>query len=194
MINKKEEFEVLNYYDYPRYLPSMDGLGYKINGQVDGDAGFEFVTFNDIRVINQKSEAFRNGTLEFAEDIKDDLYKELRIDVNNNNYFTRKMIEDIILDPNDEKITKIVNITSKDTMDNFRRILVKLTNDNEYDISNRVREYIDAREYELNNKITKSKLPIPKSKVYKPTKQEDIEIAVVEEKESKQKNKKTTTD
>jgi len=31
MINKKEEFEVLNYYDYPRYLPSIEGLGYKIN-------------------------------------------------------------------------------------------------------------------------------------------------------------------
>jgi len=183
MINKKEEFEVLNYYDYPRYLPSIEGLGYKINGQVDGDAGFEFITFNDLRTVNQKSEAFRNGTLEFTEDYKDELYKELRIDINNNNYFTRRMIEDIILDPNDEKITKIVNITSKDTMDNFRRILVKLTNDNEYDISNRVREYIDAREYELHNKITKSALPIPKSKVYKPVVEETIETAVVPEKE-----------
>jgi hypothetical protein len=202
MINKKEEFEVLNFYDYPRYLPSMDGLGYKINGQVDGDAGFEFVTFNDIRMINQKSEAFRNGTLEFAEDAKDDLYKELRIDVNNNNYFTRKDIQDIILDPNDEKITKIVKITSKDTIDNFRRILVKLTNDNEYDISNRVREYIDARDYELHHKITKSELPIPKSKVYKPVQEETIETAVVENqtddkkeaKESKGKNKKNVTE
>lgn len=92
------------------------------------------------------------------------------------------MIEDIILDPTDEKITKIVKITSLDTMKNFRRILVKLTNDNEYDISNRVREYIDAREYELNNKITKSALPIPKSKVYKPVVEETIETAVVEEK------------
>lgn len=197
MINKKEEFEVLNYYDYPRYLPSMDGLGYKINGQTDGDAGFEFVTFNDIRMINQKSEAFRNGTLEFAEDIKDEIYKELRIDVNNNNYFTRKDIEDIILDPNDEKITKIVKITSKDTIDNFRRILVKLTNDNEYDISNRVREYIDARDYELHHKITVSKLPIPKSKVYKPIQEETIETAVVEEtevKETKSKAKKNVTE
>jgi len=68
-------------------------------------------------------------------------------------------------------------------MDNFRRILVKLTNDNEYDISNRVREYIDAREYELHNKITKSALPIPKSKVYKPVVEETIETAVVPEKE-----------
>jgi len=198
MINKKEEFEVLNYYDYPRYLPSMDGLGYKINGQTDGDAGFEFVTFNDIRTVNQKSEAFRNGTLEFAEDIKDDLYKELRIDVNNNNYFTRKSIEDIILDPNDEKITKIVKITSKDTIDNFRRILVKLTNDNEYDISNRVREYIDAREYELYHKIPVSKLPIPKSKVYKAVQEETVETAVIEEKEevkeTKAKVKKTVAE
>jgi hypothetical protein len=194
MINKKEEFEVLNFYDYPRYLPSMDGLGYKINGQADGDAGFEFVTFNDIRMINQKSEAFRNGTLEFAEDVKDDLYKELRIDVNNNNYFTRKDIVDIILDPNDEKIAKIVKITSKDTIDNFRRILVKLTNDNEYDISNRVREYIDARDYELHHKIPVSKLPIPKSKVYKPAQEEVIETAVVEEHvEDKQEVKETKT-
>jgi hypothetical protein len=181
MINKKEEFEVLNYYDYPKYLPSMDGLGYKISGQTENEAGFDFVTFNDIRSINQKSEAFRNGTLEFAEDVKEGLFKELRIDINNDNYFTRKMIEDIILDPNDEKMIKIVHITSKDTIDNFRRMLVKLTNDNEYDISNRVREYIDGREYELNHKITKSTLPIPKSKIYIPIKEENIEIAVVPE-------------
>lgn len=182
MINKKEEFETLNNWDYPKYLPSIvdGGLGYKINGATEGDAGFDFVVFQDIRAINQKSEVFRNGTLEFAEDVKDDLNKELKIDVNSNNYFTKRMIEDVILDPNDEKLTKIVKITSKDTMDNFRRLLVKFTNDNEYDISNRVREYIDIRTEELNKGITKSALPVPKSKVYVPIKEEEIETAVVE--------------
>lgn len=179
MLNKKDEIEVLNFYDYPKYLPSQDSIGYKINGKTNNEAGFEFVSFNDIRAINQKSEAFRNGTLEFSEDMKDEVYKELRININDKNYFTRSMIEDIILDPNDEKIIKIVNITSKDTIDNFRRILVKLTNDNEYDISNRIREYIDAREIELKQGITKSTLPIPKSKVYKPVQEEQIETAVV---------------
>ena len=179
MLNKKDEIEVLNFYDYPKYLPSQDSIGYKINGKTNNEAGFEFVSFTDIRTINQKSEAFRNGTLEFSEDMKDEVYKELRVNINDKNYFTRSMIEDIILDPNDEKIIKIVNITSKDTIDNFRRILVKLTNDNEYDISNRIREYIDAREIELKQGITKSALPIPKSKVYKPVQEEQIETAVV---------------
>lgn len=202
MINKKDEIEVLNFYDYPKYLPSQDSIGYKINGKTNNEAGFEFVSFNDIRTINQKSEAFRNGTLEFSEDMKDEIYKELRINVNDKNYFTRSMIEDIILDPNDEKIIKIVNITSKDTIDNFRRILVKLTNDNEYDISNRIREYIDAREIELKQGITKSALPIPRSKVYKPVVKEEIETAVVPEhednkqevKETKSKAKKNVTE
>lgn len=198
MIGLKEEIQVLNYYDFPKYLHSKEGIGYKISGQVNGEAGFDYVLFSDIKLINQKSEAFRNGTLEISEDMRDNVYKELRVDVNDSNYFTRKMIEDIILDPDDEKITKIVNITSKDTIDNFRRILVKLTNDNEYDISNRVREYIDAREYELSNGITKSALPIPKSKVYVPLKEETVETAVVEEKSTEvketKKGKKTVTE
>lgn len=195
MINKKEEIEVLNYYDYPKYLPSLDGIGYKINGQSSGEAGFEPIIFNDIRQANTKSESFRNGTLEFEEDRKEEVYKELRIDVNDRNYFTRRMIEDIILDPNDEKIIKIVNITSKDTIENFRRILVKLTNDNEYDISNRIREYIDARDDELKHKIIKSALPLPKSKVYVPVikKEENIETAVVVEKEEAKETKTKTT-
>lgn len=198
MINKKDEIEVLNHWDFPKYLPSKDGFGYKIEGQVDGTAGFESVTFTDIKSINMASEAFRNGTLVFEEDKQEEVYKELKIDVNNNNYFTRQMIEDIILDPTDEKIAKIVRITSLDTMENFRRMLVKLTNDNEYDISNRVRDYIDARENELKKGITKSELPVPKSKVYKPIEQEEIETAVIPEekvevKETKTTNKKSTT-
>ena len=198
MINKKDEIEVLNHWDFPKYLPSKDGFGYKIEGQVDGTAGFESVTFTDIKSINMASEAFRNGTLVFEEDKQEEVYKELKIDVNNNNYFTRQMIEDIILDPTDEKIAKIVRITNLDTMENFRRMLVKLTNDNEYDISNRVRDYIDARENELKKGITKSELPVPKSKVYKPIEQEEIETAVIPEekvevKETKTTNKKSTT-
>lgn len=193
MINKKDEIEVLNHWDFPKYLPSKDGFGYKIEGQVDGVAGFEPVTFMDIKSINMASEAFRNGTLEFEEDRQEEVYKELKIDINNNNYFTRTMIEDIILDPTDEKIAKIVKITSLDTMENFRRMLVKLTNDNEYDISNRVRDYIDAREIELKKGITKSQLPIPKSKVYKPAKEEIIETAVVEEKSDISEETKTKT-
>ena len=161
-------------------------------GTVDGTAGFESVTFTDIKSINMASEAFRNGTLVFEEDKQEEVYKELKIDVNNNNYFTRQMIEDIILDPTDEKIAKIVRITSLDTMENFRRMLVKLTNDNEYDISNRVRDYIDARETELKKGITKSELPIPKSKVYKPIEKEEIETAVVPEEKAEVKETKTT--
>lgn len=65
MINKKDEIEVLNYWDFPKYLPSKDGFGYKIEGQVDGVAGFESVTFADIKTINMASESFRNGTLVF---------------------------------------------------------------------------------------------------------------------------------
>jgi hypothetical protein len=198
MINLKEEIQVLNYYDYPKYLPSKEGIGYKISGQVEGEAGFDYITFSDIKLINQRSEAFRNGTLEISDDMKDEVYKELRVNVNDKNYFTRRMIEEVILDPDDEKLTRIINITSRDTIDNFRRILVKLTNDNEYDISNRVREYIDAREYEISKGITKSQLKLPKSKVYKPVQEETIETAVVEEKEevkeTKSKAKKNATE
>jgi LPS O-antigen subunit length determinant protein (WzzB/FepE family) len=198
MINLKEEIQVLNYYDYPKYLPSKEGIGYKISGQIEGEAGFDYITFSDIKLINQKSEAFRNGTLEISDDMKDEVYKELRVNVNDKNYFTRKMIEDIILDTDDEKLTKIINITSRDTIDNFRRILVKLTNENEYDISNRVREYIDAREYEISKGITKSQLKIPKSKTYKSIQENNIETAVVEdkvvEKEIKSKAKENATE
>lgn len=202
MINKKDEIEVLNYWDFPKYLTSKDGFGYKIEGQVDGTAGFESVTFSDIKSINMASEAFRNGTLVFEEDKQEEVYKELKIDVNNNNYFTRQMIEDIILDPTDEKIEKIVKITHLDTIENFRRMLVKLTNDNEYDISNRVRDYIDAREIELKKGISKSELPVPKSKAYKPVQEAVVETAVVEEqvedkqevKEPKAKAKKNVTE
>lgn len=199
MINKNEEIEVLNYYDYPKYLVSQsDELGYKIEGQVSGEAGVMSIPFGDIKFINGKSECFRNGTLVFEEERQEEVYKELKINPEKDkNYFTRKQIEDIILDPDDEKITKIVNITSRDTIDNFRRILVKLTNDNEYDISNRIREYIDAREYEIKHGKVASSLPVPKRKIYKPV-EEEIETAIVPEekveaKETKTANKKSTT-
>lgn len=187
MINKNEEIDVLNYWDQPSFLVSQGNeYGYKVEGQMDGEPSVVAITFSDIKYINTKSDAFKDGVLLFEPERQEEVYKELKIYPDKNkNYFTRQQIEDIILDPNDDKIRKIVEITSLSTITSFRKILVKLTNDNEYDISNRVREYIDAREYELKNKKISSALPIPKSKVYVPVleKEENIETAVVEEKE-----------
>lgn len=185
MIDRNREIEVLNAWNYPKYLESQldSNGGYTIEGQVNGQEGSILVPFSDIKYINGKSNMFLIGELEIREE---DVLKELRIDTNGKNYFTRKQIEEIVTAPIDyDDIERILNITSMDVINNFKRVIIKLLNDG-YEISNTIKDYVEAREWELKNKRIKSSLPINKPKNYKKENNKDevfndnVETAIVD--------------
>ena len=171
MLNKNELIDVINEFDGDIYAPSAngsDGYGYKFEKRnEEGEPSVTPVPFGDIQFINNRSTVFKDGTLTFSQDIAEEVYKSLNIfPERNSNYFTREDIEDIILRSTDEKIQKIIDITNLSAIEKFRAILTKLTNTNEYDIIQRVADYINARAWELSNgKVSTQIKLIPKKKV-----------------------------
>lgn len=207
MINKNEEIEILNYYKNPKYLVSLgDEYGNKIEGCDDkNEPSMITIPFQDVKHINSKSDVFKIGTLEFGEADREAVLKELKIyperDVN---YYTKNEIREIVGSPaTEENIIKIIEITNKGTIDNFRGTLYELINDG-YEVSNRIIDYIESRYieiktfYDTKKGSLKSSLPKPQIKTYKPSKKDEnenneVEMAVVNETQKVDDTKKKTT-
>lgn len=174
MIDKNTIIEVYNEYDGNIYgISAFNDYGYKFERANDfGEPSITPVPFSDVQLINNKSSVFRDGTLRFDIELEEEIYKELRI-TPNNNYFTKSEIEDMILNTTQEKLDQIVAITSSNTLEKFRTILIKLDNSNEYDIPKRVFDVINARAYELAKGKIKSDIKLVTKKSNK--KNENVE-------------------
>ena len=185
MIDRNREIEIINSWDGVVYLESQisPSEGYT----VDANSSV-LVPFSDVKYIQGRSNMFNIGTLEISEQ-DSDVLKELGINTKGNNYFTRKMISDIVLDPQDEDFERIINITSLETLENFKRVIIEEQEKGEYEINSNSMDYVEARIYELKHKRYKSQLPIKRSKKYKRQENElyndNIELGVVKEKEPK---------
>jgi len=169
MIDKNTVFNVYNEYDGNIYAPSAyNDLGYKFERSNEiGEPSITPVVFSDVQLINNKSAIFRNGTLRFDADLEDEIYKELRI-MPDKNYLTKDEIEDIILNTDTDKLEKLIAITSMNTIEKVRSILIKLDNTNEYDIPKRVFDVVNARIYELAKGSVRSEIKLIVKKTIEP--------------------------
>lgn len=169
MINKLEEIEIFNYYDNPMYIKlNSNDYGDKIEGAYgEDDPASIFIAYQDLKGL-LKSEVFTTGALEIDEQWRDQVFKENRIDISRStDYYTYNQIKEMILNPKEDTINKIVAIRSKIAIENFKKILLKFKNQSQYDISSRIEEYIETRLMELDLGILKSKLPIIEIEKYK---------------------------
>lgn len=174
-INDNDFVNVYSDYDYTIYMPSSnksDG-GYKLEGKTDGEPYYVEVLWKDVVKANQKSTMFKYQKIRFAEDIEEQAYKQLRIDINRDkNSYSRDDIERIIKSPTDTDLKNILLIDDKSVINEFLSQLVYLKNSNQYNISDKLELYIRARKEELDEGIRKSELEVDETK--------NIETGVVE--------------
>lgn len=127
----------------------------------DGTPAWTEIDFREIQNLhNRNSNLFAKGYLRFDESEEEDIFAALRIDFNKHkgNIYTREEIEEMILNPTDETITKILAITDKNVINMFLGQLVYLKNTNKYFIASKVEDYIRARKEELEAGIKQSEL------------------------------------
>lgn len=115
------------------------------------------IPFGDIEYINQSTKAFKEGRLRFHEDQQADLYAALRIN-NWKNILTRSQIVEMIINPKEGDLEKIVSIKSLGIMSVFKGELCRLVNEGKYDISVRMQQIISRRYAELLSGKTLSDL------------------------------------
>ena len=178
MFKDTDSINIYNDYDYKIYMGSANALegDYVLMPKVDGEPYYISVLWRDIAKANQISALIKERAIRFESSIEDEAYKQLRIDFKREkDSYTRQDIEDMILNPSDDVIKKIVSIGKLSVIEAFLSQLIALKNSNKYFIAEKVELYIRARKEELSEGIRKSELEV--------TPTENIEFGIVEETE-----------
>lgn len=118
------------------------------------------LTLEEILYINGNSGAFKTGILRFPEDIEQEIYEDYLRIPHWKDILTVKQIENIILHPTVEGLTKLVNIKDTGVFDRVRGVFVRLKNTTNDDISMRVEKLINARGDELRRGIRNTAITV----------------------------------
>lgn len=109
---------------------------------------------------------FRTGTLEFPEDIEDELYNELRID--KSKVLKANEIRDILLNPTKEGLIRIISIPTLSDFDRVRSQFQKLKTDG-YKLTLDMANVIETRTRELFNNHIKSNISVDDADMVAPS-------------------------
>ena len=124
-----------------------------------GIPGFVKLSLSELQSINETCPVFRDGMLEFEEELREPIYHFLRIADWENLYF-RRNIEDMIRNPTLEKMQRVVAITSNQLIQRFKSFMVQLKNEDERNVSAAVERIIYTRFKELQHSMNKSQTNI----------------------------------
>lgn len=100
------------------------------------------------------------GWLTFDEDVKEEVFKELRI-TNWQDILSNENIADILTNPTMEGLQKIINIENQTYFDRVRIIMFKLMKQG-VDITTKVSRIVEQRYDELRNRQRKSSIVLTK--------------------------------
>lgn len=143
----------MNYNDNCVCINIAPGKSLKFDGASYGSPTTIPLTLDEIKYANN-SLVFKTGTLEFPDDIEDELYQELRID--KNKVLKLNEIRNILLNPTKEGLQKILNIKSLSDFDRVRGQFQKLKYEG-YKLTLDIANIIETRTRELfNNQIKTS--------------------------------------
>lgn len=159
-IKDMKTIKVLNY-NPNCVVVSTRNDSYKIEAAVDSETPTEFpLTLDDVIYINADSVAFKKGLLRFPKDIEKEMYEDYLNIHNWEDLITNKEIENILIHPTVEGLTKILDIKDDCVFDRVKMIFVKLKNITSGDISLKTQNLINARADELRREIRKTRIEI----------------------------------
>lgn len=156
MINELKHISVLNYNENCVCINIAPNKSVVLEAASYDEPTVLPLTLDEIRYANNSS-VFKTGTLEFSDDVEDELFKLLRID--KNKVLKLKDIREILLAPTKDGLLKILSITSSSNFDRVRGQFQKLKNEG-YKLTLDVADLIDKRYKELFNNQIKTSIVI----------------------------------
>ena len=121
---------------------------------------YDSISVDQLQYINSNSNAVRNGLVRFDKNEEDDIYAELGVD--KSRIIKNEEIDDIILNPTQEKLQKLLDIVDPSVFDRVVTIHQGLISSGAYDISNRVTMVIEEREKEFRRNILTTQIKLTK--------------------------------
>ena len=182
----------------------------------DGFKSYVPVSYATLVKLN-RGDSIKKQVIRIEESMEEEVLKSLRIDLDKERYsYSEEDMEYMILNSNDEIIREIVHIKDKRIVERFLSVLVGLKSTNQYDISNKLEQYIRGRLEELDEGTLETQFEVTdtlnqrnietaivpddgvkednlEDKKESETKIEKDEVKKDEKKSSKTENKKTTS-
>lgn len=162
-----QNINVLNYNENEVFVDSAKEH-YKFNASRDGKTPSVIpISLSELQNICSNTDIIVTGWLTFDDDVKEEVFKELRI-ANWQDILTNRDIEDILTNPTMEGLQKIINIENQTYFDRVRIIMFKLMKQG-VDISTKISRIVEQRYNELRNRQRKSSIVLTKkdtNKVY----------------------------
>lgn len=163
-MKETEKISVLNYNENRVSVSVAPDKNYSFEPSVDGVTPTVIpMTIDEIRYANN-SAAFKNGLLFFDPKKEEEVYEELNI-TNWKDILSNKDIEDILVRPTYDGLSKIIAINNISVFERVRAMFHKLKQEGDTDISVRVEQIIDTRYSELSNKKIHSEIVLTKKDV-----------------------------
>lgn len=134
---------------------------------------FDSISVDQLQYINSNSSAVRNGLIRFDKNEEDDIYRELGVD--KSLILKNEEIDDIILNPTQEKLQKLLDVIDPSVFDRVVTIHQGLISSGAYDISNRVTLAIEEREKEFRRGMFKTNIKLTSKVGKKSTNNEEVE-------------------
>lgn len=157
---KTQDINVLNYNENDVFVNGSKE-NYKFASSRDGKTPTIVpIPFNELQYIASNTNIIATGWLTFDDDIKEDIYKELRIP-NWKDILSNDDIEEILVKPTMEGLQKIIDIENQTYFDRIRITMFKLMNDG-VDITTKVSRIVNQRYEELQKRQRKSSIILTK--------------------------------
>ena len=160
MVSKNKTYLVLNYCSSPVCVDTRNDSYIIPGGSAEEPASMPF-PLEEIMQINSNSPVFKYGILWFEEEFKEDIYNELRIR-DWQNILTDTEIERVILNPEVDKLERILAITSEFYFERIYGIYVGLKNANA-SIPENVKTVMTLRKKEFRQNKKSTEITLRKS-------------------------------
>lgn len=155
-----QDINVLNYNENDIFVDGSKEH-YKFSASRDGKTPTIVpIPFNELQYIASNTNIITTGWLTFDDDIKEEIYKELRI-VNWKDILSNDDIRNILTKPTMEGLQKIIDIENQSYFDRVRIVMFKLMNDG-VDITTKVSRIVSQRYDELQKRQRKSSIVLTK--------------------------------
>ena len=147
MLNETKHISVLNYNENCVCINIAPSKSVILEASEYGEPNVLPLTLDEIRFANNSS-IFKNGILEFPEDIEDEVYETLRI--NKGDVLKLNEIRDILISPTKEGLKRIISIKSSSDFERVRGQFFKLKHEG-YKLTLDIADLIARRYKELVN-------------------------------------------
>ena len=161
-----QNINVLNYNENEVFVDSSREH-YKFNASRDGKTPSVIpISLSELQNICSNTDIIVTGWLTFDDDVKEEIFKELRI-ANWQDILSNEDIAEILTNPTMEGLQKIINIENQTYFDRVRIIMFKLMKQG-VDITTKVSRIVEQRYDELRNRRRKSSIILTKKDTNKP--------------------------